>query len=328
MPKKIRNEFRTNGCTAHVQKRKTGYEIRYRRNGYNVTAYGTTLEDAKKKFILKLKAADDEKEQFNAPTTFHEFAMYYFETFRKRKVKDTTYKGDMARYNHDLKPHFGSTPLKSITPGQCQKLLDKLSERGLGKTVDEIYSLLNVIFKGAIAHNIIQRNPLAIVYKDKHENEHGKALTKNEENKLLKSFEGTKFQIIFAVALYTGLRPNELKTAVIGTDFIVAVNSKRKSKKVEYKKIPISPMLRPYLNGETKLDIWCSMIYIREKFKEVLPNHKLYDLRTTFNTRCQECGVADVARMSFMGHSLGALANAYTDLSEEFLLKEGKKLQY
>ena len=67
---------------------------------------------------------------------------------------------------------------------------------------------------------------------------------------------------------------------------------------------------------------------MRDKIKAILPNHILYDLRTTFYTRCQECGVADVARMEFVGHSLGALGNTYTDLSDEFLLREGEKLNY
>ena len=42
------------------------------------------------------------------------------------------------------------------------------------------------------------------------------------------------------LALYTGLRPNELYTAKIEGNFIVAINSKRKNRKLEYKKIPIS----------------------------------------------------------------------------------------
>ena len=67
---------------------------------------------------------------------------------------------------------------------------------------------------------------------------------------------------------------------------------------------------------------------IREKFKAVLPNHIVYDMRTTFYSRCKECGIADAARDEFVGHSLGALGNAYTDLSDEYLLREGAKFKY
>lgn len=239
-----------------------------------------------------------------------------------------TYENDMYRYNNHLKPAFGSTPLRRILPAQCQALIDGLLEKGQGKTADEIYSLLNVIFKMAIAHGVIERNPLAVVVKEQHQREHGKALTVSEEKLLLEKFAGTPYQLLFAVILYTGMRPNEYSSARIDGGFVVAVNSKRHNNgKVEYKKIPVSPMLRPYLVDVQELhfpNVQC----ISKRFKQLFPNHRLYDLRTTFYTRCQECGVADVARMEFVGHSLGALGDTYTDLSEEFLLKEGEKLNY
>ena len=123
------------------------------------------------------------------------------------------------------------------------------------------------------------------------------------------------------------MRPNEYETARLEGDFIVAINSKRKNGKVEYKKIPITPMLRPYLVGVDKLR-FSSLRIMRDRFNKLFPNHKLYDLRTTFYTRCQECGVAPVARDEFVGHSLGELGNTYTDLSDEFLLAEGQKFKY
>ena len=137
----------------------------------------------------------------------------------------------------------------------------------------------------------------------------------------------TDYLTAFAVALYTGMRPNEYRTARIEGGFIIARNSKRQNKRLEFKRIPISPMLRPYLEGVTEVYFPCAR-YMREKVKEILPDHKLYDLRTTFYTRCKECGVADAAREEFVGHSLGKLGNAYTDLSDEYLLKEGEKLRY
>ena len=332
MPKAFRHTFIAEGKVICYRKRKRGkvscsYEARYRRHGYNISVSTTNLIDLKQKFIEALHAAENGEYAAKVPTTFHEFSVYYFENFRKRKITADTYRRDLNRYKNHVQPFFGSIKLRSITPIKCQSLIDKVLESGHEKNAQEIYSLLNCIFKTAIAHGLIERNPLAIVQAVEHEREHGKALSKDEELHLLKSTAGTPYQLMFAIALYTGMRPNEYATARIDGKFIIAVNSKRKSKKVEYKKIPITPMLEPYLIGVTELKFF-NVLSIRDKFKSIFPEHKLYDLRTTFYTRCHECGVADVARMEFVGHSLGKLGNTYTDLSDEFLLKEGKKLNY
>ncbi|MDE5943188.1 MAG: site-specific integrase [Clostridia bacterium] len=331
-PKTFKRTIHIDGCDVHVRTRKNGkrglrFELRYRRGGLNVNASDKDRAKAIAKFTEKLKTALRAVNVPKVPDTFHEFATYYFETFRKRKVAEKTLQADLSRYKNNILPRFGSTPLRSITPGECQTLIDDILNAGHEKTAQDIFSLMNVIFKSAIAHGIIERNPLAIVIPVTHDREHGKALTKDEERKLLDVTAGTPYQLMYAVALYTGLRPNEYCTARIEGAFIIAVNSKRKTKKVEYKKIPITPMLRPYLANITELK-FSSPDYLRRKFLSILPRHKLYDLRTTFYTRCQECGVADVARMEFVGHSLGKLGDTYTDLSDEFLLREGEKLIY
>lgn len=161
----------------------------------------------------------------------------------------------------------------------------------------------------------------------KHEGTHGKALTKDEEKKLLNETAGTEYQLMFAIALYTGMRPNEYPSAKIDGKFIVAINSKRKNGKVEYKKIPISPMLAPYVNETTNISFYRSNA-LRKKFNSILPNHILYDLRTTFYSRCIECGISETAQKLFVGHSLGQLGSAYTDVSDEYLINEGNKLKY
>ncbi len=331
IPKTFKKTIRIEGCDVHLRTRRCGkslsYELRYRKGGLNINASAHNKDVAIKKFTEKLKEGLSAKMMPQVPTTFHEFSMYYFDNFRKRKVAAYTFQQDMNRYKVHIRPHFQDIPLKKILPAQCQELIDKIVASGHERSAQDVFSLLNLIFKMAMAHGIIDRNPLAIIMTVAHEREHGKALTKNEERKLLDFTAGTPYQIMFAVALFTGLRPNEYKTARIEGKFIVAVNSKRKTKKTEFKKIPITPMLRPFLEGVTELKFYIPEV-MRDKFKAILPDHKLYDLRTTFYTRCQECGVADVARMEFVGHSLGKLGNTYTDLSDEFLLKEGEKLNY
>ena len=335
MPKTFKKEFRTDGCTAHVRKRRSGkhnwnYEIRYRRNGYDIQVSANSLDEAKRKFIDRLSVAEkavNKASDAAIPSTFTDFADYFFENFYKRKVAASTLRVALNQFKNHLQPCFGNMQLKKITPKKCQILLDKLEAEGKGKTAEDLFTILNLIFKAAVKHGLIPNNPMDMVFHQKHEREHGKALTKAEERLLLEKTADTPYQLMFAIALYTGLRPNEYKTARIEDNFIVSNNSKRKNGKTELKKIPVTPMLKPYLEDITEL-YFTRLEQIRNKFNKILPGHRLYDLRTTFYTRCMECGVADAAIKKFVGHTLGGLADTYADLSDEFLLTEGRKLDY
>lgn len=334
MPRTFRKQFRCKGITAHVHKRRSGkrnwnYEIRCQVNHQKINVSSNNLEEAKQKFIRRLQEVESGNVQkINAvPTTFEKFANYFFDKFYKRKVGESTFRVAMSNYKNHVLPHFGDMPLSLITADKCQELLDRLIEEDKVRTEENVFTMLNMIFKAAVKHAVMKHNPIDMVFHTKHEREHGKALTKDEERRLLNETAGTPYQKMFAIGLYTGLRPNEYKTAVIDGDFIVANNSKRKNGKVELKKIPITPMLKPYLEDMTEL-YFTRLEQIRHKFNGILPNHKLYDLRTTFYTRCMECGVAEVATKTFVGHALGGMADTYTDLGDDFLKAEGEKFSY
>lgn len=333
MPKQFKTLFKTNGVRAHVRKRirnnSINYEIRFRAADYNISASGVTLEEAKHNFIRKLQDRQNGIKPVapDIPKVFDKFVMYYFEKFRKRKVNAKTYSNDLSRLNKHIMPRFGKYLLKDITPTMCQDLIDDITATGKGKTAEEIFSLLNCTFKTAIKHNLIVHNPLDIVIHDKHEREHGKALTIDEENLLL-STAAEPFKTIFAIMLYTGIRPNEYETIKIIGNMIHANNSKRHGGKVGTKRIPITPMLKHYLSLDSSVP-QIPVYTIRRAFNAILgESHKLYDLRTTFYTRCKMCEIAPAARDEFFGHSSGILGNTYTDLPDDYLLKEGQKLEY
>lgn len=289
------------------------------------------LADILQSIVARLDTIADKLDRLPTATLpqsdklFGDFALYYFDTFRKRKVAPKTMSNDMSRYNAHIAPVFGQMPLSAITPELVQKLVDSLQSKP--KTAHEVFTLVNVVIKAAIKHNIIAHNPCDLVLLPEYEKQHGKALTKDKERKLLLMTDGTPYQTMFAVALYTGLRPNEYRTARIDGGFIVAKNSKQKDGKLHTKRIPITPMLAPYI-PENKILPTAHKNSMTAHFKPILPAHKLYDMRTTFYSRCIECGISDIARKLFMGHTLGALGNAYTDTSDEWLISEGNKLNY
>ncbi len=333
MPKQFRTIFKTDGVRAHVRKRtrnnSISYEIRFRADGYNISASGLTVAEAKVRFIQKLHDARNgiKPTAPDVPKTFDKFVFYYFEKFRKRKVNPKTYTNDLSRMKKHIISRFGNIPIKNITPPMCQDLIDDIVATGKGKTAEEVFSLLNGTFKTAIKHNLIVHNPLDIVIHDKHEREHGKALTVEEEKYLLQT-AAEPFKTIFAIMLFTGIRPNEYETVQIVGDMIHANNSKRHGGKRETKRIPITPMLKRYLSSDSEIPKM-PIYTIRRAFNSIIGDkHVLYDMRTTFYTRCKMCEVAAAARDEFVGHSSGILGNTYTDLPDDYLIKEGQKLDY
>ena len=335
MPKRFRKTFRIQGCTAHVRKRQTGrfncsYEIRYAKNPYNkhpISASGTTLEEAKARFIEKLNNYIPQDDSVPAvPTTFDGFAMYWFENFHRRKVCENTYDHDIKLYNRHVKERFGKLKVKDINAVMLQDFLDSFADRG--KTAKDLHSLLKQTLDCAVKHGLISLNPLGMCILDKYNQEHGTLITKDEERQLEEAYKGTEWKLPLAVVRYTGLRPDEYTSAAIEGEFIKAKNSKHgRNGKIVYKYIPITPMLRPYLQDVTELDMPKPRV-LNNRFKKVLPNHKLYDMRTTFQTRCSECGIPDNVIGVWMGNSIGKLKEAYTDFSEEYLLKEAEKFKY
>lgn len=291
--------------------------------------YGRTKEEIEQKLTQRLKEVKKktkQKEQFSVPTNFDKFAIYWFENFHKRKVAPRTYKKNIDTYIRNIQKEFANDKLAKISPIKIQNFLDCFSDKA--RTKETLHSILNQIFECAVKHGVIKLNPLGMVFYQKHERKHGKAISKTDEKCLLTTFADTPFQIDFAIALYTGLRPNEYATATIDGDFIKARNSKRKDGKIEYKRIPITPMLKPYITGIIDLSLHhpCT---VSKKLKNVFPEYTLKDMRTTFQTRCTEYGVAEVAIGMFMGNGIGSeLKKTYTDVSDEWLLKEGEKLNY
>lgn len=334
MPTQFRKTFRAQGCTAHVRKRETGrykcsYEIRYAKKPYDkhpISVSGQTLEIAKARFIEKLKNYIPQDDNIpTVPKDFHGFAMYWFENFHKRKVSERTYDHDIKLYNRHIKERFGKVKVDKVNAVMLQGFLDEFADRG--KTRKDLHSILKQILDCAVKHGLIKLNPLGMCILDDYDQEHGVSLSYEEEHKLDVAFKGTEWEVPLAVIRFTGLRPCEYLTAVLDGNFIKAQNGKRKDGKIEYKRIPITPMLRTYLQGITELNMPKPRV-LNNRFHKVLPNHKLYDMRTTFQTRCTECGINETVIGMFMGNSIGKLKEAYTDFSDDFLIKEAEKFKY
>ena len=199
-----------------------------------------------------------------------------------------------------------------------------------------IYQVLKPLFDYAVADGLIARSPMAKVIIPVYEEKKGTALTRAEEKALVTAFTAspTVYAQAYVFILYTGLRRSELPTVTVSGEWITAINAKsRRGKKEKTKNIPISPLLKKYLpkidvNAITKL----SLEKLTKTLKTFLPTHHLHDLRHTFITRCQECGIPREIVSLWAGHAADTsiTSRVYTHLeqNEDLQIAEISKFIY
>ncbi len=338
MPKKISNSIRAGIVKAHYRKRENGrFEIRCTINKIAISGSGRTLERAKENFIKNLNSADFEHGQLQTQkyTFFCEFAEQWFETVKKPTVKFTTYKSLFSTYNSQIKKYFEGKRLRSITPLQIQPLFNELDAQGRNRTSQLVKLLLSQIFQAAADERLIPSNPMNSVRVLKRETKKGEALSYEEERNFLQCIQSCRYKLSFFILLYAGMRRSELPTMRIKNNFILVQNAKKRiTQQTTFRRIPITPMLKPYLENaspeEIEFAINVDSDVLTHNFKRFCPDHHLHELRHTYISHCLECGVPREVVSVWAGHAADRTmtSTVYTHFSDEFMLEQGQKVDY
>lgn len=333
MPKQFRTIFKLKGGkVAHVRQKENGtYEIRYRRDGFNISVSSKNLADAKERFILALCEA--KTDTMNDKTFFGQYAMQWLEVVKKPHVKEITlhnYKFTLQTY---VFPKFGKMRLRDIKPLDVQKLLNGLEAKGLQRSAGNVYVIFKPLFEFAVAEDLIIKSPMALIKKPKFETKHGQPLTVEEERIFIEKCitRDFKYRYAYILMIFTGIRRSELASAVITPQWVTVVSAKtRKGEAEKIRKIPVSPMLKPFLPFMTKENLTVDLNKLTKGIPKFLPGHHLHELRHTFITRAQECGISRELVSVWAGHKAdnSMTTNVYTHFSDEHQLIEIQKLRY
>lgn len=337
MPNKFREIFNEEWFKKHLRQKSSGvYELRCSMGGVPISGAGKTPDIAAENFIknlLRLNSGQKEKAA-EKKILFNDFAEKWFKLVKKPTVKTVTYNSYLIDYNAHLKPYFKNAAIADITAMKIQPLFNNANRNG-SRSSAKLKVLLNQIFAAAVAERLIPFNPMASVKVLKHQNKHGVALTYSEEREFLQKLEGSQYKLTFALLLFCGMRRGELCSAKLEGDFITVLDGKKKIEQLPtVRKIPITPMLAPYLAGIAKREFKAAISFsgdvLSRAFKRLCPAHHLHELRHTFITRCQECGVPREVVSVWAGHAADSTmtSTVYTHFSDEFLLEESKKVDY
>lgn len=338
LPKDLKDKITIN-LTFNVRQKPNGvYEVRYRANGYNVAVSSSDFEKLKPKFIEALKHG--KPRELPAPVvkiskSFNSIAGEWLE-LKRPTIKQNTYKFYVQFLGASVYPIFEGRAVGEVKQSDVQKLINDYIEQGKFRTAKKIYQALKAIFDFAVGEELIERSPMRQLKPPKYEEQTGVALTLEEERRLLELIENSNctadIKSALRLLLYTGIRRSELASVRIDNGFISVVCSKiRKGYQEKRRLIPITPMLARWLPSfELEALRAVRPDALTQAMKRLMPAHHLHELRHTFITRCQECGVPREVVSVWAGHAADntQTSNVYTHFSREFMIKEAQKVIY
>lgn len=335
MDKTFKKYFILNGYIAHVTKRRSGksgvyYEIRFRRNGYNIRAASVNLNEAKRIFLEKTLPENIGKYLVKKQKSGRNLLEEIFEEWYKYK-KGTVLEKEMKRFQvnfNGLPETLRKTPIDKIRTIDIDEILKAVKPR----KYEELRTLFNGMFKYAIASGIITHNPVALIKFKRAERKNRDALSKNDIITFLDKIQRPKYERIKQASLllyFFGLRPCEVdeETRREG-NFLVVRNRKRKNGKIEYKKIPIPLQAENLIDWNKPLTFGVTPKIYYDWYKEILGDKTPYYLRHTFSTVCQQYVRPDIVDI-WMGDSPQRLVGkVYTHFPDDFMYEQMQKVQF
>jgi len=109
-----------------------------------------------------------------------------------------------------LKPALGATKLESLTLHDIQHVYNTLGKRLSPKSVKNIHGVLHAALDAAVSAEYIPRNPTKGVKLPKREKPDITPMSEEEQMAFLQAIKGHKHELLYQIALFTGLRESEL----------------------------------------------------------------------------------------------------------------------
>lgn len=322
------------------------YEIRKQIDGVSYFGSSKNRDEAVRKFIQDVRNGGRPAKGKVAPVPvvievpkvapkFNDVATKWLE-LRKPIIKATTYEHYESVFRANIFPAYEGRRVDELKQSDCQELINRYIDCRKYRTADKICQALKAVFEFALGEELIERSPMRFIKPPQYEERNGVALTVEEEREFLrllaesKCDEVVKHALIFL--LYTGARRSELAGALIDDGFISVVCAKvRKGFNEKRRIIPITPMLARWLpNFELDKMRAVRPDALTQAMKRLMPKHHLHELRHTFITRVQECGVPREVVSVWAGHAADntQTSNVYTHFSREFMKEQAQKVDY
>ncbi len=265
-----------------------------------------------KQCIQAIASSKEEKK-----TTFGEFFKTWLKQEKLPKCKQSSIRTIYSKHKNYLYK-LDDRPIDEITANEIRDLLNTITS---SSARDRCHTILSDIFKHAINYDLLEKSVMQKITRFRYKGTPLEPLTHEEERLFVNEAKKSKCAIIFFLMLYEGLRTSEAKAITpsdIKDNYIIVdksindygefIPTKTNNKRV----VPIFDKFKPYADkyrGTDKTPCLGKVNkhtavneYAKIQIKTNLTK-RMYSLRHTFATRCEEAGISVKQTAQWMGHS-------------------------
>lgn len=199
-------------------------------------------------------------------------------------------------------------------------------------TKNRIKSLFNMMYKYAVAHDIVDKNYASVMFANGNPIKRERAkepipFTDEEVQQLWNSKDLIPFADMVLIGIYSGWRPQELSILQIANIDLEAETMKGglKTDAGKNRIVPIHPIIKPLIENRMKEADTLQSEYLfndingqqgthmtydkyRKRFQKVMDRlkmtHRPHETRHTFITKAKSCGVDEYILKLIVGHAI------------------------
>lgn len=180
------------------------------------SVYGKTQGEVRKKLQAACSALDNGLYMEQEQITLAQWLDIWLEQYAKKEIKPLTFKTYEEQCKNHLKPCLGAVRLSALNAHSIQTMYNRLEAGSKGKpglspkTIKNIHGVLHKALSKAEELRYIPFNPSSACTLPRMERKEIKPLEGSEISDLLGALEMERFQNLFLVALFTGMREGEI----------------------------------------------------------------------------------------------------------------------
>jgi len=194
-----------------VYKRKDGrWCAQVSLSGKRITRYAKTQRECHD-WVREITNKIEHGMSFDATQLTLERYMESWLTGKDLSIRQNTARNYRRYAEQDILPVIGKMRLQNILPAHIRQLYLRMQAEGKGsRTIQLVHATLHCALKQAVKERLIGYNPMDAVERPKVETKEFHIFTESQARTFLEAASGHPYEVLFYLALTTGLRKGEL----------------------------------------------------------------------------------------------------------------------